>query len=157
MGQRPGRMHRASAGLRCTPNMIRDRGVNKCPGIESPEINNLMHKLKKVQGTKTPNTVVLLTRGAWRSKGSDDCRNGSSSSTPRQNFPYGLRSDVRLKMVSVVPRKDCVERHGATCTGCFVWLAGWSSEEMPLHVVNLLDPVLEDSDSSMHWTETCTD
>lgn len=53
MEQRPGRMHCASTGLRSMPNYDQEQRV-KCLGSE---MNTQMHKLKKVQGTKAPDTV----------------------------------------------------------------------------------------------------
>lgn len=104
-------MHSASLGLRFMTN----QGQRiKYPGMESSEVKQLMNMPKKVQGMETPNMAVLLTGVAWRTKDIDTYRNTFSSSMPHQNFPCSLCSDKRLKMLSDIPRKDCVELHGPT-------------------------------------------
>lgn len=103
-------MHGASLGLR----FITNQGQRiKCPGMESSEVKKLMNMPKKVQGMEMPNMAVLLTGVAWRTKDIDTF-NAFFSSMPHQNFPHGLCSDKRLKMLSDIPRKDCVELHGPT-------------------------------------------
>lgn len=89
MGQRPQRMNCDSTGLRLMPDYDRGQRI-KCPGIKSSEMNKLMYKLKKAQGTKTPGTVVLLMEVFWRTKDTDDYYNTFSCSRPHQNFPYSL-------------------------------------------------------------------
>jgi hypothetical protein len=89
MGQRPGRMHCASTGLRLMPNYDGRQRI-RCPGMESSEMNKLTYKLKEVQEMKTPGTIVLLMEWSGEPRTLTITVILSPAPGHTRFFPYGL-------------------------------------------------------------------